>query len=74
MKPGLAQYLRSKRQQVVTLHGAQIKFEVDDLVHTENSYKYTRDKFEALLIGAGFKSVHSWADPKNYFLVTYAAT
>jgi len=67
-------HLRSKRQQVVTLHGTQIQFEVDDLVHTENSYKYTRDKFEALLIEAGFKSVRSWADPKNYFLVTYAAT
>lgn len=65
-------YLRSSQQQVVTWHGGQRQFEANELIHTENSYKYTQEKFESLLMSAGFKSVRSWTDSNSYFLVAYA--
>ena len=66
-------YLRSMRQQLVSWPGGEKHFEMNELIHTENSYKYTQAKFEDLLVSAGFKTVRSWTDPQSYFLVTYAA-
>ncbi|WP_370626019.1 L-histidine N(alpha)-methyltransferase [Polynucleobacter sp. 71A-WALBACH] len=66
-------YLRSTRNQVVSWAGGEKHFDSGALIHTENSYKYTQEKFESLLTGAGFKSVHCWTDPNSYFLVAYAA-
>ncbi|MBT8631405.1 L-histidine N(alpha)-methyltransferase [Polynucleobacter paneuropaeus] len=65
-------YLRSTHNQVVTWLGGEKHFDSGDLIHTENSYKYTQEKFESLLKSAGFKDVHSWTDPNHYFLVAYA--
>ena len=65
-------YLRSTQRQMVSWAGGEKQFDSGDLIHTENSYKYTQEKFEALLMDAGFKSVHLWTDPKCYFLVAYA--
>lgn len=66
-------YLRSTQDQVVTWTNGEKYFDCGDLIHTENSYKYTQEKFESLLKSAGFKDVHSWTDPNDYFLVAYAA-
>ena len=66
-------YLRSSQQQVVSWFGGERRFAANELIHTENSYKYTQEKFESLLISSGFKTVRSWTDPKSYFLVAYAA-
>ena len=66
-------YLKSSGQQVVSWPGGEKRFDRGTLIHTENSYKYTQEKFESLLSSAGFKSVHSWTDPNHYFLVSYAA-
>lgn len=65
-------YLKSTQNQLVSWPSGKKYFNVGDLIHTENSYKYTQEKFESLLMGAGFKTIHSWTDPKNYFLVAYA--
>jgi L-histidine Nalpha-methyltransferase len=65
-------YLRSTRNQVVSWSSGEKHFDSGDLIHTENSYKYTQAKFESLLIKAGFKTVRSWTDPNSYFLVAYA--
>lgn len=65
-------YLRSSQQQVVSWSGGEKHFDGGALIHTENSYKYTHDKFEALLMRAGFKDVRSWTDPNCHFLVAYA--
>ena len=65
-------YLRATQQQVVSWEGGQRQFEVGELIHTENSYKYTQEKFESLLLSAGFRGVHSWTDSKHHFLVAYA--
>jgi uncharacterized SAM-dependent methyltransferase len=65
-------YLRSTRNQVISWSGGEKHFNSGALIHTENSYKYTQEKFESLLVSAGFKSVRSWTDTNQYFLVAYA--
>jgi dimethylhistidine N-methyltransferase len=49
-----------------------IQFKAGDLIHTENSYKYTEDGFTEKLRRAGFDRIQTWTDPKKYFLVCFA--
>lgn len=49
-----------------------IQFKAGDLIHTENSYKYTEDGFTEKLRRAGFENIHTWTDPKKHFLVCFA--
>lgn len=49
-----------------------IRFKAGDLIHTENSYKYTQDSFTEKLRRAGFDHIHTWTDPKKHFLVCFA--
>jgi dimethylhistidine N-methyltransferase len=49
-----------------------IQFKAGDLIHTENSYKYTEDGFTEKLRRAGFDPIQTWTDPKKYFLVCFA--
>lgn len=66
-------YLRALEDQMVTWPGGKRLFKAGELIHTENSYKYTQQHFESLLISAGFKSIQSWTDPRHHFLVAYAS-
>ena len=66
-------YLRATQDQTVSWPGGGRSFKADELIHTENSYKYTQEKFEALLLKAGFKNACSWTDPQSHFLVAYAS-
>jgi dimethylhistidine N-methyltransferase len=52
--------------------GGTRRFERGERIHTENSYKYTRAGFSALLTQAGFKDVTIWADPQGWFIVCHA--
>ena len=38
-----------------------------ETIHTENSYKYTVESFQALAASAGWSPVAVWTDPKGYF-------
>jgi dimethylhistidine N-methyltransferase len=49
-----------------------IQFKAGDLIHTENSYKYTEDGFTEKLRRAGFDPIYTWTDPKKHFLVCFA--
>jgi len=49
-----------------------ISFKAGDLIHTENSYKYTQAAFIEKLRHAGFEDIHTWTDPNNHFLVCFA--
>ena len=49
-----------------------IAFKAGDLIHTENSYKYTQEGFTEKLRRAGFDNIQTWTDPKNHFLVCFA--
>jgi len=70
-------HLRARSNVQVSLPGSGakdhvIKFKAGDLIHTENSYKYTQDNFTEKLRRAGFDNVHTWTDPKKHFLVCFA--
>lgn len=65
-------YLRALRDVSVTWPDNSLNFKSGEMIHTENSYKYTKDSFTNLLDNAGFKNIETWTDPKNYFLVCYA--
>jgi dimethylhistidine N-methyltransferase len=72
-------HLRALRDVQITLpdhkgHDHVISFGVGDLIHTENSYKYTQENFVEKLRCAGFKDIHCWTDPNKHFLVCFAKT
>jgi dimethylhistidine N-methyltransferase len=48
-----------------------IIFKVGDSIHTENSYKYSKQGFTDLVEGAGFEVRECWSDEKDYFAMFY---
>lgn len=75
-KSRIEMHLRALDDVKVTIPGANSKnhvlsFKAGDLIHTENSYKYTQDHFVEKLRCAGFKDIHCWTDPKKHFLVCF---
>ncbi|MFZ4119823.1 MAG: L-histidine N(alpha)-methyltransferase [Polynucleobacter sp.] len=52
--------------------GHVMEFKAGDLIHTENSYKYTQEGFTEKLRRAGFDNIQTWTDPKKHFLVCFA--
>lgn len=70
-------HLRAKANVQVTLPSLSgkehlVSFSTGDLIHTENSYKYTQDNFVEKLRRAGFDDIRCWTDPNQYFLVCFA--
>jgi len=65
-------HLRAKRDVLVTWSSQSKHFKAGEMIHTENSYKYTKASFSDLLIKAGFRDVQAWTDPKDLFMVCYA--
>ncbi len=70
-------HLRARSNVEVSLPGDGTKehaiaFKVGDLIHTENSYKYTQEGFTEKLRQAGFDNIQTWTDPKKHFLVCFA--
>jgi len=47
-------------------------FRRGERIHTEDSYKYTRQSFVNLLERAGFATTHVWTDEDNWFAVIHA--
>jgi dimethylhistidine N-methyltransferase len=53
--------------------GAEIvEFEAGETIHTENSYKFTRDAIEGLLADSGFAITRMVLDAEEFFAVTLA--
>ncbi|MGK0247517.1 MAG: dimethylhistidine N-methyltransferase [Oleispira sp.] len=46
-------------------------FKTGESIHTENSYKYSKQGFTELVEGAGFDVRECWIDDKNYFAMFY---
>jgi L-histidine Nalpha-methyltransferase len=69
-------HLEAKRDTTVRwlLHSKpyQRVFTKGQRIHTENSYKWTVEKFSALLKAAGFASTQAWTDERGYFAVLWA--
>lgn len=62
-------HLLSSVAQIVTVAGRRIVFEPEETIHTENSYKYTLERFTDLAQATGFNCEKIWTDPKNRFAV-----
>jgi dimethylhistidine N-methyltransferase len=64
-------YLKSLADQTATNAGRRFTFAEGELIHTENSYKYSIPEFRALAARAGFAAVHTWSDRNELFSVHY---
>lgn len=64
-------HLVSGRDQRVTVAGQHFDFRAGETIHTENSYKYTVEGFQALAARAGFFPEMCWTDSARYFSVHY---
>lgn len=65
-------HLQADGAQTVRWPGGERHFADGERIHTENSYKWTPDAFEALLCEAGFAAPQVWADPQGWFSVYWA--
>lgn len=57
---------------IVRWDGGERRFLEGESIHTESSYKYTREKFLQLLERAGFGQLRTWIDPQHWFMVCHA--
>ena len=65
-------YLRSKKDQTVDIPGAGIRVALtkDELIHTENSYKYTIPQIRSMATESGFRIERLWRDAGSKFALT----
>jgi uncharacterized SAM-dependent methyltransferase len=64
-------HLVSDGAQRVRLAGGCLNFADGESIHTENSYKYTVEGFQALAGEAGFRAAGCWRDERALFSVQY---
>jgi len=62
-------HLISTRAQQVRVLDRSFLFRPGESIHTENSYKYSLERFTALAHGAGWTRRESWTDPQRMFSV-----
>ena len=65
-------HLEARRSLTAHWPGAERRFAAGERIHTENSYKWTPEAFEALLRGAGFSQTKAWSDERGWFGVWLA--
>lgn len=65
-------HLQAVGAQTLAWPGGQRTFADGERLHTENSYKWTPEAFEALLQQAGFGEVTHWSDERGWFSVFWA--
>jgi len=62
-------YLRSLEKQIVNIPKADLVFEIkkDELIHTENSFKFTISQIKEMSALSNFQIQDIWCDEKRYF-------
>lgn len=60
-------HLASLRAQAIRVAGREISFEAGETIHTENSYKHTREALAALAARAGWAEQGFWTDGLQSF-------
>ena len=65
-------HLDARRDVTVAWEEGERHFRQGEGIHTENSYKYTRERFLQLLERAGFGWARTWTDQRNWFMVCHA--
>lgn len=72
-------HLESLTKQTVHLpansSGPDLKLQLaqGETIHTENSYKFTAETIDAMLVPSGFTALRTFQDPDNFFAVTLAS-
>ena len=64
-------HLESLVAQQVAIQGRRFGFSAGEMIHTENSYKYSVDEFQQLARQAGFEPSRAWTDAQQLFSVHY---
>jgi dimethylhistidine N-methyltransferase len=65
-------HLEARCPLTVTWRGGERDFARGERIHTEDSYKYTRQSFVTLLERAGFATTRMWTDTDTWFAVIHA--
>ncbi|MTV38697.1 L-histidine N(alpha)-methyltransferase [Duganella radicis] len=65
-------HLEARCPLTVNWRGGERDFARGERIHTEDSYKYTRQSFVNLLERAGFATTRVWTDDDNWFAVIHA--
>ena len=65
-------HLQARRNLKLAWPGHERHFAEGERIHTEHSYKWTRQSFEAVLLEAGWRDVRAWTDPREWFGVFLA--
>ena len=65
-------HLEARTAVSVSWPGGSRVFETGQRIHTENSCKYTVERFGDMLQAAGFASPRCWTDPRGWFAVFWA--
>jgi uncharacterized SAM-dependent methyltransferase len=55
------------RDQCARIGGETISFRAGETIHTENSYKFSVEQFQAVARRCGFEAVQAWTDPCKRF-------
>ncbi|MEP9373544.1 L-histidine N(alpha)-methyltransferase [Mesorhizobium sp. KR1-2] len=62
-------HLVSRTAQRVSIDGHSFDFAEGETIHTENSYKYTVEAFQALAREAGWRPIKVWTDSDGWFSI-----
>jgi len=65
-------HLEARHSLTVRWPGGERSFAAGERVHTENSYKWQRSGFEALLRDAGWRQVQTFTDEREWFALMVA--
>ena len=65
-------HLESVVDQQVMIGGRARVFARGERIHSENSYKYSREQFDAMLREAGYSDISVWTNSEQAFWVFYA--
>jgi dimethylhistidine N-methyltransferase len=65
-------HLEARNALTVRWTGGERHFARGERIHTEYSYKYTRQGFVDLLAQAGFEATQAWTDEQEWFAVIHA--
>ena len=73
-KGRIEMYLRSLSEQYITIPKSDLSITLakDELIHTENSHKFSISQIELTLKESNFKKIEMWFDSRNYFALILA--
>jgi dimethylhistidine N-methyltransferase len=73
-KGRIEMYLRSLYEQSVEIQKSNLRITLskDELIHTENSHKFSIEQIELSLRDSNFEKLEMWFDSRNYFALVLA--